>query len=113
LYRFHPTEANLFIPVSLNAMATLENSFRNCYVSQVNASFPSYELDGPFSLLTEKIWVEQMKDIQLLMGKNFFYEHPHPKVRATHGFVFLREMSVEEFLGHARKLAESIEGKIG
>ncbi len=111
-YRFHPAEANLFIPVSLNAMATLENSFRNCYISQVNASFPSYELDGPFSLLTEKIWVEQMKDIQLLLGKNFFYEHPHPKVRATHGFVFIREMSVDEFLGHARELAESMEGKI-
>ncbi len=110
-YRFHPADANLFIPVSLNAMATLENSFRNCYISQVNASFPSYELDGPFSLLTEKIWVEQMNDIQLLMGKNFFYEHPHPKVRATHGFVFIREMSVDEFLGHARALAESMEGK--
>ncbi len=111
-YRFHPAEANLFIPVSLNAMATLENSFRNCYISQVNASFPSYELDGPFSLLTEKIWVEQMKDIQLLMGKNFFYEHPHPKVRATHGFVFLKEMSVEEFLSHARSLEKSMEGEI-
>ncbi len=110
-YRFHPADANLFIPVSLNAMATLENSFRNCYISQVNASFPSYELDGPFSLLTEKIWVEQMNDIQLLLGKNFFYEHPHPKVRATHGFVFIREMSVDEFLGHARMLAESMEGK--
>ncbi len=111
-YRFHPAEANLFIPVSLNAMATLENSFRNCYISQVNASFPSYELDGPFSLLTEKIWVEQMKDIQLLLGKNFFYEHQHPKVRATHGFVFIREMTLDEFLRDARALAESMEGKI-
>ncbi|HYW95652.1 MAG TPA: hypothetical protein VE870_08700 [Bacteroidales bacterium] len=111
-YRFHPSEANLFVPVSLNSMATLENAFRNCYVSQVKASFPSYELDGPFSLLTEKIWVEQMNDVQLLLGKNFFYEHPHPKVRATHGFVFIREMTVDEFLGHARALAESMEGRI-
>lgn len=111
-YRFHPAEANLFVPVSLNSMATLENSFRNCYISQVSASFPSPELDGPFSLLTERIWVEQMKDIQLILGKDFFYEHSHPKVRATHGFVFIKEMNLEEFLGHARRLEKSMEGSL-
>ncbi len=109
-YRFHPADANLFIPVSLNSLATLENAFMNCYVSQVDASFPSPDLDGPFSRLTEKIWTDQMKEIQLIMGKDYFYEHPHPKIRATHGFVFIREMKVEEFLGHARELAESMEG---
>jgi glucosamine-6-phosphate deaminase len=93
-------------------MATLEQSFRNCYVSQVNASFPSPELDGPFSLLTVRNWVDQMKSIQFLLGKDFFYEHPHPKIRATHGFVFLKEMNVEEFLGHARRLEETTEGNI-
>jgi glucosamine-6-phosphate deaminase len=111
-YRFHPSKTNIFIPVSLNTMATLEQSFRNCYVSQVNASFPSPELDGPFSLLTVRNWVDQMKSIQFLLGKDFFYEHPHPKVRATHGFVFLKEMNVEEFLGHARRLEETTEGNI-
>ncbi len=111
-YRFHPSDANIFVPVSLNTLATLENSFRNCYISQVNASFPSPDLDGPFSLAIRKIWVEQMRDIQLLLGKDFFYEHPHPKIRATHGFVFICEMSVDEFLKYARKLEKSMEGSI-
>ena len=111
-FRFHPSNANIFIPVSLNTLATLENAFTNCYISQVNASFPSPDHDGTFSQLVKKIWVEQMRDIQLLLGKDFFYEHPHPKIRATHGFVYVKEMNLDEFLQHARSLEKSMEGNI-
>ena len=109
-YRFHPADANVFVPCSLNSLSMLEESFRNCYLSQVNASFPSYELDGPFSKLARKIWVEQLKWIQLMLGKNYFYENAHPRVRAAHGLVFFREMKVDEFLGQARELERSMEG---
>jgi glucosamine-6-phosphate deaminase len=64
-------------------MAVLEKSFKDCYISQVNASFPSHELDGPFSDLSQHIWVEQFKRVQLILGKDFFYENA--KIRATHG----------------------------
>lgn len=111
-YRFHPAEANVIFPVSLNAMAAMKDAFSYCYVSQVDASFPSYELNGKFSDLAQKIWVEQLKDIQLLLGKNYFYLNSHPKIRATHGLIFLREMSVDEFLGHARELKKSMEGMV-
>lgn len=111
-YRFHPAEANVIFPVSLNAMAAMNEAFTHCYVSQVDASFPSYELNGKFSDLAQKIWVEQLKDIQLLLGKNYFYLNPHPKIRATHGLLFLREMSVDEFLGYARELKKSMEGMV-
>jgi len=46
MYKFHPAEANVFLPLSLNSLAVLENSFRDCYISQVNASFPSPNFDG-------------------------------------------------------------------
>ncbi len=109
-YRFHPAEANVFVPCSLNSLAMLESSFQDCYLSQVDASFPSYELDGPFSKLARKIWVEQLKSVQLLLGKNYFYENPHPRIRAAHGLVFFKEMNVGEFLGQARELERSTEG---
>lgn len=109
-FRFHPAEANVFTPVSLNSMAVLDWSFRNCYISQVNASFPSYELDGPFSDLSRQIWVEQFKRVQLILGKDFFYDNESPKIRATHGMIFYREMSIDEFLVHARELEKSTEG---
>jgi len=111
-FKFHPAEANVFTPVSLNSMAVLNWSFKNCYISQVNASFPSYELDGPFSDLSQKVWVEQFKKIQLILGKDFFYENESPKIRATHGMIYHKEMTVDEFLKHARSLEKSMEGDV-
>jgi glucosamine-6-phosphate deaminase len=109
-YRFNPAEANIIFPVSLNAMAEMNESFTNCYVSQVEASFPSYELNGKFSALAQKIWVEQLKDVQLLLGKNYFYLNEDPRIRAAHGLLYIKEMSVDEFLSYARELKESMEG---
>ena len=109
-YRFHPAEANVIVPISLNALAVLEDSFTNCYLSQVDASFPSYQHDGKFSELTRNIWVDQLKTIQLLLGKNYFYQNQSPRIRSTHGMVFFKEMNVDEFLINARELEKSMEG---
>ncbi len=109
-YKFHPAEANVFTPVSLNSMAVLDWSFRNCYISQVDASFPSYEYDGPFSELSQRVWVEQYKKVQLILGKDFFYQNDSPKIRATHGMIYYKEMKLDEFLTHARELEKSMEG---
>ncbi len=111
-YRFHPADANVFVPVSLNTMAELDDSFSTCYMTQVDAPFPSYELDGKFSTLTQRIWVEQRRMVQLILGKNYFYSNDNPRIRGTHGFVFYKEMEVEEFLSHARDLANMMEGVI-
>lgn len=111
-YRFNPADANIIYPVSLEAMAAMRESFSSCYVSQVDASFPSYELNGKFSDLAQKIWVEQLHEIQLLLGKNFFYQNSHPRIRASHGLLYLKEMTVEEFLASARELKKSMEGMI-
>jgi glucosamine-6-phosphate deaminase len=109
-FRYHPADTEVIVPVSLNALAILDSSFTQCYLSQVNASFPSYQLDGKFSHLTQKVWVEQLKQIQLLLGKNFFYQHEKPLVRATHGLVYYRELSVDQFLHQADELEKSMEG---
>jgi glucosamine-6-phosphate deaminase len=109
-YRFHPADADVIVPVSLNSLASLNEAFNNCYVTQVDASFPSYEYDGPFSKLTQKIWVEQLKEIQFLLGKDYFYLNAHPRIRGAHGMLFYREMNVNQFLEHARELERSMEG---
>jgi glucosamine-6-phosphate deaminase len=111
-FKFHPSEANVFTPVSLNSMAVLDWSFKNCYISQVDASFPSHELDGPFSHLSQQVWVDQFKRVQFILGKDFFYENESPKIRATHGMIYHREMSPEEFLKQARELEKSMEGDL-
>lgn len=109
-FRYHPADTEVILPVSLNALSILDSSFTDCYLSQVNASFPSYQLDGKFSQLTQRIWVEQLKQIQLLLGKNFFYQHERPLVRATHGLIYFRELTVDQFLQQAEELEKSMEG---
>lgn len=103
-YRFHPAEANMFVPVSLNMFAILQNAFLNAFVSQKDASFPSYEYDGPFSGLAQQIQAEQYQMVKTCLGRSFFYEHPSPLIRATRGLVFLRRMSLSEFYTHAREI---------
>ena len=98
---YHLAEANVYVPVSLNAFAVFEKAFKDSYLTQVKAEFPNPDFDGPFSELAELIWVEQYKDIQLILGKDFFFENAHPMVRATHGLLFLKQMNVEEFLAEA------------
>ena len=106
---FHPAEANMYVPVSLNALAVFEKAFKDSYLTQVKAEFPNPDFDGPFSELAESIWVKQYKDVQLILGKNFFYESTHPLIRATHGLLFLKQMNVGEFLG----LAMDMKNKMG
>ena len=102
---FHPAEANVYVPVSLNAMAVFEKAFKDSYLTQFKAEFPNPDFDGPFSELAEQIWVKQYKDIQFVLGKNFFYENAHPLIRATHGLLFLKQMTAQEFVALAESMA--------
>jgi len=108
-YRFHPAEANLFVPVSLNMFSVMESAFMNTFISQKAASFPSHEHDGPFCRLSQKIQTEQYLMLKTCLGREWFYEHPSPLIRATRGFVFLKEMTLDELLEHSRDLKQVTE----
>jgi glucosamine-6-phosphate deaminase len=108
-YRFDPSEADLFVPVSLNMLALQHSAFMNSFVSQKDASFPSWEHDGPFSELAQKIQVEQYQIIKKCLGREFFDEHASAFIRATRGFVFLKRMNLEELYRHSRELKRSTE----
>ncbi len=109
-YRFDLAEADIIVPVTLNSMAILDSTFMNCYLSQKDASFPSYQHDGPFCELSQKIWVDQHRDLQLLLGRDYWYRNENPHLRAVHGAVYLREMNVDDFLSFARSIENVIEG---
>ncbi len=103
-YRFHPAEADIIVPVSMNSFAIIKSAFNVCFGSQRSASFPSYEYDGPFCDLAQKIMVEQYAMLKTCLGREFFYSNPVPRLRATRGLTFLRDMSPEEFFTEARYL---------
>jgi glucosamine-6-phosphate deaminase len=108
-YRFHPSEANLCVPVSLNMFSIMESAFLNTFVSQRDASFPSYEHDGPFCELAQQIQVNQYQMLKTCLGREWFAEHPSALIRATRGIVFLREMTLDEFRHSARHLRQAAE----
>ncbi len=111
-YRFNPAEADIIIPVSINSLAVFQSMFMESYLSQKEASFPSHEYDGPFSDLAQRIWVEQHQQLQLLQGKDFWYQNEHPRLRSAHGLIFLKDLSVADFIKMARNLEKSMEGQI-
>jgi len=110
-YRFHPSEADIFVPVSLNMFSLQESAFRNTFISQKSASFPSYEHDGPFPELAQMIQVSQYQTLKNCLGREFFNEHPSALIRATRGMVFLKTMSLEELYDHSRCLRRSTENR--
>ena len=108
-YRFHPSEADMFVPVSLNMFALQNSSFSNSFTSQKYASFPSYEHDGPFSELAQRIQVEQYQMLKTCLGREFFNEHKNALIRATRGIVNLKSMDLKTFYQFSRELKKSTE----
>ncbi len=108
-YRFRPSEANVYVPVSLNMFAVLNASFMNAFASQRVGSFPSYEHDGPFSELAQKIQVNQYQMLKTCLGREYFNENRSPLIRATRGFVFIKVMELPEFYERCMALKKSTE----
>jgi glucosamine-6-phosphate deaminase len=78
-------------------------------VSQKSASFPSWEFDGPFCRLARKIQVDQYLKFKTCLGRDFFIKHDHPRLRAAHGLVFIKELTPKEFYQHSMELRKSTE----
>lgn len=108
-YRFKPSEADIIVPVSLNTLSLMHTAFMNCFGSQSAASFPSYEHDGPFSELAQKIYVEQYQMVTTCLGKEYFQEHNHPRLRAARGFIYLKDMNLTSFYQKVRELKKVTE----
>jgi glucosamine-6-phosphate deaminase len=108
-FRFHPSEANVFVPVTLNMFSILHSAFMNTFASQSRASFPSFEHDGPFSELARRIQVEQYQRIKTCLGRQWFHEHPSALIRATRGLVFLTQMDLTGFYARSRALRQAAE----
>ena len=53
--------------------------------------------------------MKNYKDVQFLLGKDFFFENVHPLIRATHGLIFLKEMDANGFVALAEKMKSKIE----
>lgn len=108
-YKFHPSEANLYVPSTLRQLNDMESVFDTCFATQRAASFPSYEMDGPFAQLARKIQVKQLDQVKTFLGEEYFVQSEDLNLRATHAIVYLREMSLEEFYAKSDELRQMAE----
>ena len=99
------------MPVSLNMFAIMQSAFMNTFASQRDASFPSPDYDGPFCELAQRIQARQYSVVKNCLGREWFHQHPSALIRATRGFVFLKEMDMEDFRRQARELRRSAENR--
>jgi glucosamine-6-phosphate deaminase len=81
----------------------------NSFGSQAEASFPSYDHDGPFSELAQKIQVEQYQMLKRLLGRAFFYESEDSRTRSTRGVVLLKKMTMDEFFERSSEIKKTTE----
>jgi glucosamine-6-phosphate deaminase len=109
--RFHLSEADFIIPVSLNSFAVLHNMFNTCFLSQTTASFPSYELDGTFSELAQKIWVEQFNDLIRIVDRDFFSKSKSPMLRRAFGAIYMKDMAYSAFLEETAPIKNMLRSK--
>ncbi len=107
-FQFHPSEVNIFVPVSLNMFALQHTAFMSSYLSQKDASFPSPRYQGPFSLATQKVQVGQYDAIKTCLGEDYFFTHPSALIRATRGLVFLKSMDVPTFLDEVYAMSKRL-----
>ncbi len=110
-YRFHPAEANIYIPVSLNMFSIMQSAFLNTFISQREASFPSHAHDGPFCELAQNIQAGQYQVLKTCLGREWFHNNDNAMIRATRGFVFIWEMDIAEFSQRCRALKKSTENR--
>ncbi|MCQ2283844.1 MAG: hypothetical protein MJZ57_02955 [Bacteroidales bacterium] len=109
--KFHIADVDTLIPVSLNSFAVIKNMFNTCYLSQRSADFPSYEYDGPFSELAQKVWVTQHNDLCKLLGEDYFYESDSRMMKRAYGMIYLKTMSYEEFTQYMIPVKRLLETK--
>lgn len=103
-HRFDFADATMAIPVSSAQMQAEQKAFMHCFSTQKNASFPSAAYDGPFSDMVVQLQANQKQDLELLLGKSYFENHPTKSIADAAGFVLIKQMPVEAFIENAAHL---------
>ncbi len=105
-HSFKLEEVDVVIPVSCEELDMQDRIFKKCFMTQRDAPFPLPLYEGPFSEFSCKVQREQFSIVERLLGDNFLKSRLSEKLRKPEGAVFLRPMSLEEFLEFTETLEE-------
>lgn len=108
-FRYRMQDANIYIPVSDQMLEAQRKVFQACFNTQKSASFPSPFYEGDFAALTSLIQKEQLADLKLLLGAQYFAKHPNPEIKNAAGLVLIKKMTLDEFFQRAEDLQAAVE----
>jgi len=106
---FTPSDATIYMPGSEADLQLMHDTFMSCFTTQKDASFPSPFYDGPFSEWSRHLQVCQANDLRVLLGEEYFKNHPDERVRECHGFIYIKAMFAEHFLKEVEELKSKFE----
>ncbi len=90
-HQFSLEEANMFIPVTEYDFKILNDTFLNCYKTQVDAMFPNSMYKGNFAQIASAIMKENLSKIEPVLEKNYFDKD-------VQGLCFLKKISINDLL---------------
>lgn len=104
-----PTSANILVPVSSQMLAAQLRAYNSCFSSQKKSVYPSPFFDGDFAALTDTVQREQLADLKLLLGADYFARNSIPEIREAAGFIFIHQMNLNDFFRRATDLQPLID----
>lgn len=103
-HRYQIQEANIFIPVSKKMQQENKQAFIDCFGTQKLASFPSPFYEGNFGGLIVDNQKLQLQELKTILGKDYFSNNSISAIRNAEGFIFLKEMQLDELLNNVADL---------
>jgi glucosamine-6-phosphate deaminase len=103
-FKYHVNEANIMVPVSQRKIDSELKIFDLGFNTQNTNSFPIPLYDAKFSEISTMLQQTQRKELGTLLGEDFFKNNKNKSIKNSVGFIFMKEMTVAEFISRANIL---------
>lgn len=108
-FRYPLYESNIYYPVSTNNISMLRKVFASCFKTQQEAAFPNPFFAGEFSELAGVIQQDQLQQLKVLLGNDFFDKHSNPEIKNAVGMICMRRMNLNDLFKRAADLHVALE----
>ena len=108
-FKYRVQDANIYVPVSDQMLEAQKRAFTSAFSTQKTATFPSPFYEGDFSGLTTLIQREQLAELKVLLGADYFAKSHIPELKNAAGLIFLNQMNLDEFFQRAEDLQQAME----
>lgn len=108
-FKYRVADANIFVPVSNQVLKEQKRVYNACFITQKNSLFPAPGTDADGSNVKENIMREQLADLKVLLGEEYFAKSSIPEIRDAAGFMYLNHFNMNDFFRRGEDLQPEID----